>query len=98
MAETVISKDEMSKLRSKAGEILKELENQDPSPRSWINEGRDVENDQRSKRCQYFDTHGFIKVEGFVGECKFLKQSLMDVIIVIRHDIDSHCLQIHLLF
>ena len=59
----------MSKIRTTAKGIFQQLEKKEASPLSWINEGRNVENDQRSKRCKYFDTHGFIKVDGFAGEC-----------------------------
>ena len=67
MAEKVLTPDEMSRIRSKAEEIFQNLEKRDPSPRSWINEGKEVQEDHRSNTCRYFDTHGFIKVDGFVG-------------------------------
>lgn len=67
MTEKALTEDEMSKIRAKAKEIFLHLEKKDPSPRSWIEEGRDVQDDRRSDRCRYFDTHGFIKAEGFAG-------------------------------
>ena len=68
MTERALSKDEISKIRSKTAEVFGRLEKKDASPRSWINEGEAVQNDQRSDMCHYFDTHGFIKVDGFAGE------------------------------
>lgn len=68
MADRALTEDEISKIRSKAKEVFENLEKKDHTPRSWINQGEEVKDDTRSDRCHYFDTHGFIKVEGFVGD------------------------------
>jgi hypothetical protein len=62
------SAEELSKIRSKTVELMVELDKKDPSSKSWISDGHEVGPvDQRSKRCLYFDTHGFIKVDNFAG-------------------------------
>ena len=58
--------DEMAKIRAKAEELMKGLAAKEASPRSWIQNGRNVsetESDNRSEQCKFFDTHGFIKVD-----------------------------------
>ena len=68
-AETMpFTPEEITTVRAKAQEILESLEHQPPDPRSWINDGFKVPSpDTRSERCQYFDTHGFLKIEQFTG-------------------------------
>jgi len=60
-----LTPEEIAKIRAKTETIMRELQNKATSPRSWIKQ-RTVpsENDTRSKQCQFFDTNGFIKVEG----------------------------------
>jgi hypothetical protein len=62
------SEEELSKIRFKATELLVELDKKDSSSKSWIDDGHEVApGDERSERCLYFDTHGFIKVDNFAG-------------------------------
>jgi hypothetical protein len=62
------SEEELSKIRSKTAELMVELDEKDSSSKSWIGNVDEVgPGDQRSERCLYFDTHGFIKVDSFAG-------------------------------
>ncbi|CAB9506712.1 Phytanoyl-CoA dioxygenase domain-containing protein 1 [Seminavis robusta] len=63
---TAFTEEELSQIRSKTVEIMGHLEKKEMIPKSWIRDGHEIDaNDQRSDRCMYFDTHGFIKVDQF---------------------------------
>ena len=88
--ERPLTEEEKKEWREKASQTLKELEQgigtKSTSAPSWVRGSADSDSDDwllnRSTKCRYFDTHGFLVLKSFAStqEVASLKQQMLDLV------------------